>query len=97
MCSKGVQNVKSIIFGVILLVATPSLVYSNTLTYKEGDASPEAKEFVRPYGIKSIIRGMLRKRQHSLPEILEPYLPPRGEEYYLDPPKMLPKDKVRLA
>ena len=61
---------KSIIFGVILLVATPSLVYSNTLTYKEGDASPE---------------------------ILEPYLPPRGEEYYLDPPKMLPKDKVRLA
>jgi len=97
MCSKGVQNVKSIIFGVILLAATPSLVYSNTLTYKEGDASPEAKEFVRPYGIKSIIRGMLRKRQHSLPEIIEPYLPPRDEEYYLDPPKMLPKDKVRLA
>ncbi len=92
---------KSIILGVILLVATPSLVYSNTLTYKEGDASPEAKEFVRPYGIKSIIRTMLRKRQHSLPEIIEPliepYLPPRGEEYYLDPPKMLPEDKVRLA
>ena len=92
---------KSIILGVILLAATPSLGYSNTLTYKEGEAATDSKEFIRPYGIKSIIRTMLRKRQHSLPEIIEPlidpYLPPRGEEYYLDPPKMLPEDKIRLA
>ena len=92
---------KSIILGVILLVTTPNLGYSNTLTYKEGKAATDSKEFIRPYGIKSIIRTMLRKRQHSLPEIIEPliepYLPPRGEEYYLDPPKMLPEDKIRLA
>ena len=83
---------RNIMLALLIIAAAPTIASSSTspilLTYKESVVPEVPIDFVRRKSVRGIIRGILKRRNKSMP---------LWQEYYLTPPNRVYFDKTKLA
>ena len=83
---------RNIMLALLIIAGLPTIASSSTspilLTYKESVVPEVPIDFVRRKSVRGIIRGILKRRNKSMP---------LWQEYYLTPPNRIYFDKTKLA